>query len=140
MRIVSGVKRRSDQIFISNLKRYRHALGLTQEKFSELAHMSLRGFQKYEQGESRPTPEILDRFAKVLGIQGWMLMMPPRSGAGALKDPDFAAAADFFSRLSGLPPSLYNFVLGLVYRGSAYSDRLPPEARRQLESLLKFHP
>lgn len=55
------------EIFIRNLKKLRKLKFPKQEDFAPLVGFeSVRGYQKYEQGESHPTPEILDRFSIVL--------------------------------------------------------------------------
>lgn len=51
-----------------NLKRLREAAGFTQASLSEAIEVSLRGYQKYEQGVVWPEPNKLDKIAKTLGI------------------------------------------------------------------------
>ncbi len=65
---------KTGKIFISNLKRLRRDKGLSQEQLAERVDLSLRGYQKYEQGESSPTPDILDRFSGALGCSSIDLM------------------------------------------------------------------
>ncbi len=52
--------------------------------------LSDRGYQKYELGLSSPTPEILDRFSKVLGCRPWDLLLPPN--AKVIEDTDSPAS------------------------------------------------
>jgi transcriptional regulator with XRE-family HTH domain len=64
-------------IFKENLRKLRKEKFPRQEDFYPLVGFeSVRGYQKYEQGESAPTPDILDRFAEVLGCEPWSLVTP----------------------------------------------------------------
>lgn len=54
-------------IFQKNLKRLRKAANLTQAELAEAIDMSVRGYQKYEQGESSPGPAKAQAIAQVLG-------------------------------------------------------------------------
>lgn len=70
----------SNEIFIRNLKMLRKRKFPKQEDFAPLVGFeSVRGYQKYEQGESAPTTEILDRFSAILDCSPLDLI-----------DPDFA--------------------------------------------------
>lgn len=66
----------TQEIFTENIRRLRKSLRLSQETFAEKVGLSERGYQKYEQHESSPTPEILDRFSKVLKCRPWELVQP----------------------------------------------------------------
>lgn len=68
---------KTGDLFISNLRRLRKAQGLSQDEFAIKVSLSLRGYQKYEQGESSPTPEVIDRFAKALGCTPFDLLDAP---------------------------------------------------------------
>jgi transcriptional regulator with XRE-family HTH domain len=70
----------SAEIFIRNLKRLRKVKFPKQEDFAPIVNFSTRGYQKYETGESSPTPEILDRFAKALGCEPVDLITPEGQG------------------------------------------------------------
>ena len=61
------------QIFIANLKRLRKNR-YTQEKLSEKIGLSLRGYQKYEQGESEPNFEMIGKIAAALGCDASELL------------------------------------------------------------------
>lgn len=63
-------------IFKENLVRLRKQKFPTQEAFAIEIGYSIRGYQKYEQGESQPTPEVLDKFAEKLGCEPWELITP----------------------------------------------------------------
>ena len=105
--------RDTKEIFINNLKCGRASKRLTQEQFAVAVDMSLRGYQKYEQGESAPTPGVLDRFAKAIECEPWELLRPP-----LVELKDNARVMALFTRLSA--------------KGRAV-------ALSQLESLLTFH-
>lgn len=66
----------TSEIFIVNLRHRRERAGHTQTSFASEVGLSLRGYQKYEQGETQPTPEVLDRFAKELKCSAWELFVP----------------------------------------------------------------
>lgn len=58
--------RRTKEIFVENLRHLRESRGYTQASFAEKVGFSVRGYQKYEQGQTEVTPEILDLFASAL--------------------------------------------------------------------------
>lgn len=87
--------RKTKAIFIQNLRRGRKSKRLTQAEFAEAVDMSLRGYQKYEQGESAPTPEVLERFAEHIGCEPWELVSPAAGPSG-----DEARLLALFRRLS----------------------------------------
>lgn len=68
----------TSETFISNLRRLRKAKYRSQADFAEAVGLSLRGYQKYEQGESSPSPDTLDKFAEVLDCSPWELLQPPQ--------------------------------------------------------------
>ena len=63
-------------IFRKNLKRYRKALGLTQEKLSELAGISTDYLSEIERGKTSPSFKRMDMIANVLGVEVYKLFMP----------------------------------------------------------------
>ncbi len=74
-------------IFIENLKRLRKERFKSQELFAAKVEMSVRGYQKYEQGESDPIPETIDKFAKSLKCTSLDLLAEPGSLAGQFSRP-----------------------------------------------------
>lgn len=127
------------QIFADNLRRMRKAKFDRQEDFYQLAGFdSVRGYQKYEQGESAPTPEILDRFAKALGCEPWALIMPKNQKRSSDIDL-FTSAAEFFSRFANAPPHIQKVVLSIVYKDASYLEGVPrvvvQNATKLLESI-----
>jgi transcriptional regulator with XRE-family HTH domain len=64
------------EIFTFNLRRLREERGYTQADAAEKTGYSVRGYQKYEQGESEPTPDVLDRFAKAFRCTVADLVLP----------------------------------------------------------------
>lgn len=121
-------------IFMENLKRLRKAKGLSQDDFAPMVGFGLRGYQKYEQGESSPTPDILDRFAEKLECEPWELTKPE---IGRPKSPDLVAAADLLSKFSDLPPARRGFVLALLYRDESYLSGLNRILHQAYQALLK---
>jgi transcriptional regulator with XRE-family HTH domain len=63
--------------FVLNLKRLRKAKFNSQAEFAKLVGLTERGYQEYEQDKSKPTPEIIDRFAKQLGCKPLDLLRGP---------------------------------------------------------------
>lgn len=64
------------EIFIQNLKHFRKQKFPKQADFAPLVGLTERGYQKYEQGESDPDTEIIDRFSEKLGIAPADLILP----------------------------------------------------------------
>lgn len=118
-------------VFRENLKRLRKERGVSQAEFAEEVNLSIRGYQLYEQGESAPTPEILDRFAEKLRCEPWDLLKPQ---SAAPSQPEFAAAADMFSRLVGLPLVLRQMALTLIYEDTRHLKAIPPEVQKLVAS------
>lgn len=50
------------------IREIRHALGLNQEKFAKLFHLTLRQVKEIEKGVANPTSATLNRIAKVFGF------------------------------------------------------------------------
>lgn len=75
------------EIFIDNLKRLRKERFRSQELFAAKVEMSVRGYQKYEQGESEPVPEIIDRFSEALGCDPLDLLAEGGSVAVSMRAP-----------------------------------------------------
>jgi len=55
--------------FSKDIYQARKQLGLTQQQVSEKMNMSLRGYQKIEKGEVRPTTEHFIRLVLIFHIQ-----------------------------------------------------------------------
>jgi transcriptional regulator with XRE-family HTH domain len=51
-----------------NLKAYRIAKGLTQIEFAALCGISRQTINKHEAGRKTPLPQVLEVYAKVLGV------------------------------------------------------------------------
>jgi transcriptional regulator with XRE-family HTH domain len=56
-----------------NLKKNRHLRGLTQEQLAEKANVSSHYVAMVETCKTFPKPEMLERFAKTLGIEPYQL-------------------------------------------------------------------
>lgn len=60
---------KSKEILRKRLKQMRKASGLSQDAFSEKIGISLRAYQKYEQGESEPKIATLEKMSQILGCE-----------------------------------------------------------------------
>jgi transcriptional regulator with XRE-family HTH domain len=70
------------QIFAANLRKARHAEGLSQEALAWDADVDRRYMTKIENGATSVGLDIVDRLAKVLEVEPYELLMP-RRGADA---------------------------------------------------------
>lgn|SRR3990167_1016668 len=66
----------ANDIFIENLIRLRKKHAKQDEFFTKVGFKSVRGYQKYEQGESIADVEMIERFAKALSVEPWELLHP----------------------------------------------------------------
>jgi transcriptional regulator with XRE-family HTH domain len=73
------------EILAQNLKINRRKCGLTQEKLAEKAGISAHYLAMVEAARKFPTPEMLDRLAKALGIETYKLFEMPATPEEALK-------------------------------------------------------
>lgn len=64
----------SREIFAMNLKYYRYKLKLSQEKFAEKLGSTLSYINQLENVRRKPTLELVDNFAKRLGISSSKLL------------------------------------------------------------------
>jgi transcriptional regulator with XRE-family HTH domain len=65
------------QLLAFNIKQNRHRLGISQAKLAEKAKASTQYIAMIELGRKFPSPEMLDRLAKALGIDNLDLLSPP---------------------------------------------------------------
>lgn len=65
--------------FISNLRRRRKAMRLTQAQFAEKIDKAVNTYQAYEDGRVVPKPETLDKIAQILGCNPIDLYLDPSS-------------------------------------------------------------
>ena len=69
------------QAFAANLRRLRHAKGISQEDLAYEADVNRTYVSKLEKGVSYPGLEIIAKLADALGIEpAEMLVLPPRKG------------------------------------------------------------
>jgi transcriptional regulator with XRE-family HTH domain len=68
------------QVFASNLRRLRHARGLSQEALAYEADVNRTYMSKLEKGASYPGLEILVKLAAVLQVAPFELLKPQRRG------------------------------------------------------------
>ena len=66
------------QLFSSNLRRLRHAKGLSQEDLAFAADINRSYLSKLEKGATWPGLEILGKLAAVLGVEPAELIMDDR--------------------------------------------------------------
>lgn len=119
------------EIFISNLRKFRRNKFRTQESFAEAMGFSIRGYQKYEQGETSPTVEMLQKFAEVLECEPWDLITPEDRAEKTL---NFTAKDMVFEVFEAIKKQLSSdeFNLLMFYRqaGEARRRDILDQARR----------
>lgn len=76
----------------NNLKTLRKAKGLTQEQLSDMAGMSKSYYSQLEGGSRRINSQTLERLAKALGVEAFMVVVNP-------DDPDESGFAESYSVL-----------------------------------------
>lgn len=122
---------KTSRIFIENLKRLRKERFPTQEDFAPLVNLSTRGYQKYETGESSPTPDIIDRFSAKLGCKPWELVTASTSDSHGLSD-----AADLLKAYAGANPDIRKVILTILYDDASYVETVSRQSiSRALKSL-----
>jgi transcriptional regulator with XRE-family HTH domain len=67
------------QAFASNLRRLRHAKGISQEDLAYSAEVNRSYLSKLEKGVSYPGLEIIAKLANVLGVEPAELLEAPRA-------------------------------------------------------------
>jgi transcriptional regulator with XRE-family HTH domain len=69
------------QAFAANLRRLRHAKGISQEDLAYEADVNRTYLSKLEKGVSYPGLEIIAKLADALGVEpAELLMLPPKRG------------------------------------------------------------
>jgi transcriptional regulator with XRE-family HTH domain len=69
------------QAFAANLRRFRHAKGISQEDLAYEANVNRTYVSKLEKGVSYPGLEIIAKLADALGVEpAELLMLSPKSG------------------------------------------------------------
>jgi transcriptional regulator with XRE-family HTH domain len=69
------------QAFAANLRRFRHAKGVSQEDLAYEADVNRTYVSKLEKGVSYPGLEIIAKLANALAVEpAELLMLPPRRG------------------------------------------------------------
>lgn len=99
------------RVFRENLKRIRKSMGMTQAEMAEKVDISVRGYQKYEQGESVPRPDTMAAIAKALDCTVADLYRPdtpepPRAPEGTTMADLARGMADLKSLIRNAPVSL----------------------------------
>ena len=65
------------EVFAVNLRRFRHAKGLSQEALAYEAEVNRTYLSKLEKGVSYAGLEIIGKLSAVLGIEPQQLLIPP---------------------------------------------------------------
>lgn len=89
----------------------------SQEAFAIKVGLSERGYQKYEQGESSPTPDILDRFARVLGCTAVdLISREATKDRKTVREAEltFSSARDVLDAFEKAPPDAREQALALL--------------------------
>jgi transcriptional regulator with XRE-family HTH domain len=73
------------EILANNLKAYRRKNGVSQAKLAEKAEISTQYIAMIELSRQFPTPEVLDKIAKALGIEAYELFAVPPSPENAME-------------------------------------------------------
>lgn len=116
-----------------NLKHFRDLAELTQAQLAEAIDMSLRGYQKYEQGEAWPDGETFDKLTASLKCAPADLLRADASVAILSLAPEDLGRA--IQGLGVAGPVRQACVLFLATQDHAYLERLSPKARRAIELL-----
>ena len=64
----------------NRIAKLRKEKGLTQEQFSEIAHISTDGLRKLEQNKYAPKSDTIDKICKAFNITPFDLLVEPLSG------------------------------------------------------------
>jgi transcriptional regulator with XRE-family HTH domain len=73
------------EILAKNLREYRRKCGVSQSKLAEKAEISTQYIAMIELSRQFPTPEVLDRIARALGIETYELFAVPPSPENAME-------------------------------------------------------
>ncbi len=65
------------QVFAANLRRFRHAKGISQENLAFEAGVNRTYLSKVEKGDTYVGLEILGKLARALDVEPFELLMPP---------------------------------------------------------------
>ena len=57
------------RLFGNNIRRYRKERGLTQEELADEVELAVTYVGQIERGQRNPTLDVVERFAKVLGVR-----------------------------------------------------------------------
>jgi transcriptional regulator with XRE-family HTH domain len=126
-----------------NLKKYREQSGHTQSSLSEAVDISLRGYQKYEQGVVWPEPAKLDRLAKILDIKVSDLFEKsqpegPRSRAKlAQSETHYMEASRALAQLAVAGPVRRAIVMFLLSKDEAHLEGLDQKIHQAARLLAK---
>jgi transcriptional regulator with XRE-family HTH domain len=123
------------ETFIKNLIRRRKTLRLTQAQFAERIGMSIRGYQKYEQGETSPTPDVIEKFATKLDCFPIDLLSEDQA---SITSSPLLSSADLARAIQGLidaGPARQAFLLYMATGDEKFLDRLDEDARQVVANI-----
>lgn len=66
------------EVLAINLRRYRQAAGLSQEELAHRADIDRTYISSLERQVYAAGIDVVERLAKVLGVEPWELLKPPR--------------------------------------------------------------
>ena len=96
----------------------------TQADFAQAIGMSLRGYQKYEQGESQPTPDTLDDFARHLDCEPIDLIVDSRIQKKS-SNPTIGDAVELLKAYEMATPEIRAFAMTILTGDRSYADAYP---------------
>ena len=113
-------------ILAKNLKRFRKALGITQEKMAEKANISSGFVKQIETCRTWIGPDTLDQLAQALGCQPWELLKKPGDEMSSVASPTTPYTASH-----GVSPQE---IANLILAYCAAPVELRDSTRRQLSA------
>ncbi|MFJ8477395.1 helix-turn-helix domain-containing protein [Kitasatospora sp. NPDC094011] len=115
-RLKSEVTASSARMFGEELRFYRELAGYTQEQMAKLLHCTRPNITRYESGQRRMPPELLELAETVLGTGGTLKRLWERVDWNAqIEHPDwFQAHADTEAEAVGLQAFQANYIHGLL--------------------------
>jgi transcriptional regulator with XRE-family HTH domain len=82
------------ELFAENLKKYRHAIGLSQSKLAEKVNTSTHYLGMLELQRKFPSPEMMERLASALGIDTTELFLKETMPDNVIKAYRISAVED----------------------------------------------
>lgn len=102
------------------LKKMREEKGLTQEELGKIINVSKPSISRYEAGTNEPNNETLKKLANFFDVSLDYLM-----GYSDIKEPANKILSDKETTIA-------------LHNENGYDDKLPPEARKELDDFVEF--